>query len=76
MINLKSLRKDCCYALGEKYVFPVIDACWDTEQNNVINTLKDRRSQSHQPEVAVVILQATVISMELTQCWMLKLKRL
>ena len=42
VINLKSIGKDCYYALREKYVFPVIDACWETEQNNVIDTLKDR----------------------------------
>jgi len=43
IVNLKSIGKDCYYALREKYVFPVTDACWETEQNNLINTLKDRR---------------------------------
>ena len=45
IINLKIIGKDCYYNLREKYVFPVIDACWDTEQNNLTKTLKDRGSQ-------------------------------
>ena len=42
VINLKSIGKDCYHALRENYVFPVIDACWETEQNNLINTVKER----------------------------------
>ena len=43
-INLKSIGADCYYTctLREKYVFPVIDTYWQTEQNRVFNSLKDR----------------------------------
>ena len=41
-INLKSIGADCYYTLREKYVFPVIDSYWQTEQNRVFNSLKDR----------------------------------
>ena len=44
-INLKSIGEDCYYTLREKYVFPVIDTHWKTEQNRVFNTLKERVEQ-------------------------------
>ena len=44
-INLKFIGADCYYTLREKYVFPVIDSYWQTEQNRVFNSLKDRGEQ-------------------------------
>ena len=41
-INLKSIGADCYYTLREKYIFPVIDTYWQTEQNRVLNSVKDR----------------------------------
>ena len=41
-INLNFIGADLYYTLREKYVFPAIDSYWQTEQNRVLNSLKDR----------------------------------
>ena len=62
-INFKFTGKNCYYA------FPVIDACWETEQNNLINTLKDIGDGRCDSTGYSAIYG-------LTQCWVIEVTRL